>query len=596
MAAKKAKSTKKKAGRAKAKAKKPARKKTAKKKAAKKQAVRAKRKTKAAKKKTIRAKRKSKSAKKKAAPAKRKTKSARARATPRASVKRAPKTAGTPPAGPPTVSTGAGSARWTVKGGEVGVRVRMYRVGFGDFFLVSFLPDTGDPVHMVIDCGVFKGTKQTGDIGSIEAAVADMVQTTGGKLALLMVTHRHADHIAGFSRCDAAFRALSVQAVWMSIWESEYSPTAMKFQAELTRTATALQSHFAALGARASKEQDTARKYMENATGDGGGKGGSNAKALNLLKHGFTGVVPEYYQAGSTAKLPPAFVQAGVTAQILGPPPVADVALMKLMDLKKGVGQYLADEQLEGTDSRAPFGPRWEVDPLTGSSRGSKDVYGAGSFREWSGDRNGENLPSAQQAHKARAEMEAAMEKAQPAAALIAAKQLNSFLNNQSLVVLFTIKGKKLLFVGDAQAGNWEHWLFDTDSPDKKASGTMTANAQQILTSLDFYKVGHHGSGNATPKAVVEMMGRGGHKFAAMCSTQKDVYGTEDPDDATKGTEVPRVPLIDALSAECALVRSDQIAITVNGEAIDATVEAPLPPAAKGPRYEKGAMWIDCYL
>jgi hypothetical protein len=588
MAAKKTKSAKKKATRVKRKTK------AAKKKSAKTKAV----KRKAAKKKTAKKKvAKKKAAKKKVA----KKKAARARATPRASSKSAAKSASAPPAGtpsskPPPVTAGAGSARWPVQSGEVGIRVRMYRVGFGDFFLVSFLPDSGDPVHIVIDCGVFKGTKQTGDIGSIEAAVADMVQTTGGKLALLMVTHRHADHIAGFSRCDAAFRSLSVQAVWMSIWESEYSPTAMKFQAELTRTAAALQSHFAALGARASKEQDTARKYMENATGEGGGKGGSNAKALNLLKNGFAGVVPEYYQAGATAKLPPALAQVGVTAQILGPPPVADVALMKLMDLQKGVGQYLADEELEGTDSRAPFGPRWEVDPLSGSARGSKDVYGPGSFREWSGDRNGENLPSVQQAQKGRADMEAALELAQPAAALVAAKQLNSFLNNQSLVVLFTIKGKKLLFVGDAQAGNWEHWLFDTDSPDKKASGTMSANAQQILSSLDFYKVGHHGSGNATPKAVVETMRRGGRKFAAMCSTQKDVYGTEDPDDPTKGTEVPRVPLIDALAAECALVRSDQIAITVDGESIDAMVEAPLPAAGNGPRYEKGAMWIDCYM
>ncbi len=473
----------------------------------------------------------------------------------------------------------------------------MYRVGFGDFFLVSFLPNAGDPVHVVIDCGVFKGTKQTGDIGSIEAAVADMVQTTGGQLALLMVTHRHADHIAGFARCEAAFKTLAVQAVWMSAWESEYSPTALKFQAELTRTAFALQSHFASLGARATKEQDTARKYMENATGEGG-KGGANAKALNLLKHGFAGVVPEYYQAGAAAKVPPALAALGVTAQILGPPPVADLALMKLMDLRKGVGQYLADPELEDADSHPPFGPRWQVEPLHAESRGDRDFYGPLAFREWSGERerNDINPPSAQQAQKARAEMQAALELAQPSAALVAAKQLNSFLNNQSLVVLFTFKGKKLLFVGDAQAGNWEHWLFDTDTPDKKASGTMSAGAQQILTSLDFYKVGHHGSANATPKAVVEMMGKRGQKFAAMCSTQKDVYGTEDPDDSTKGTEVPRVPLIEALAKQCALVRSDQIEIQVDGAAIKAEVPAPLPAPARGARYESGAMWIDCYL
>src|SRR5262244_407406 len=92
------------------------------------------------------------------------------------------------------------------------------------------------------------------------------------------------------------------------------------------------------------------------------------------------------------------------------------------------------------------------------------------------------------------------------AAELTAAKQLNSFLNNQSLVILFNFKGKKLLFVGDAQAGNWEHWLFGTDTPDNKPNGSPIASAQQILTSLDFYKVGHHGSGNATPRVAADTM------------------------------------------------------------------------------------------
>ena len=33
--------------------------------------------------------------------------------------------------------------------------------------------------------------------------------------------------------------------------------------------------------------------------------------------------------------------------------------------------------------------------------------------------------------------------------------------------MLFTFGGKKLLFVGDAQAGNWEHWLYRVDAPDR---------------------------------------------------------------------------------------------------------------------------------
>jgi hypothetical protein len=104
------------------------------------------------------------------------------------------------------------------------------------------------------------------------------------------------------------------------------------------------------------------------------------------------------------------------------------------------------------------------------------------------------------------------------------------------------------LFVGDAQWGNWENFLYGG------AFGTaghteMTKQAKQILNNIDFYKVGHHGSRNATPKdAVAEMMRLG---CACMCSTQLDAYN-----------EVPREPLIQALSERMdgKLARSDQIA------------------------------------
>ena len=493
---------------------------------------------------------------------------------------------------------------WTPGASEVGIRVRMYRVGFGDFFLVTFLND-GQPVHVVIDCGVFKGTSQTGDIGSIQAAVADMLQTTGGQVALIVMTHRHADHIAGFARCSDTFKKLTVGGVWMPIWESEYDPSAMKFQAALTRTALGLRQHLTALGANASDEQNTARKYMENATGElaavGAAAAGSNAVALDLLKHGFAGVTPGYYKGGDNAQLPQALVDAGLSAQILGPPPVTDVDLMKLMDLQKNVGQYLTDEGAEDTGLFEPFGSEWIVDPANAPERGHSECYAPESFREWvQVPRKSWERVANKEALAARRKMErelrGELQQLQPMAALTAAKQLNSFLNNQSLVVLFTFKGKKLLFVGDAQAGNWEHWLFDTDVPDKKASGTMGPAAQQILTSLDFYKVGHHGSGNATPKAAAEMMGTRGQKFAAMCSTEAAVYGTENPEDPTMGTEVPRSPLLAKLASESALVRSDQIAITVDGKQIPAQAPAALPAALPGSRFQQGPLWVDCYL
>jgi hypothetical protein len=495
--------------------------------------------------------------------------------------------------------TAAAGQAWKPQKGEVGLRVRMYRVGFGDFFLVSLLGSAGKPVHIIVDCGVFKGTSQIGDIGSIEAAVADMVEVTDRQVALIIMTHRHADHIAGFARCADVFKTLTVGAVWMPIWESEYEPRAMKFQAELTQVAEGLLTHFTSFGAAASRGQATACMYMENVTGEreaaGAAARGSNAVALDLLKSGFPGVTPHYYKRGDKAKLPKALVAAGLEAQILGPPLIDALDLMKMMDLRKGVGQYLTGQGKHKTSGDfAPFGPEWEIPPpRSAKDVGAKFFYRPESFREWVQPRKKWGQISWNEARIAREAMERALKESQPNAAIVAAKKLNSFLNNQSLVVLFTFKGKKLLFVGDAQAGNWQHWLFSTNK--RKVESGMTAAAEQLLTSLDFYKVGHHGSSNATPKAVVEAMSRG-RRFTAMCSTEADVYGTEHPEDPCKGTEVPRAPLCEKLAAESAFVRSDQVSIKVAGKKTAAKVRTPLPTPAPGTRLQTFLLGVDCFL
>jgi hypothetical protein len=483
----------------------------------------------------------------------------------------------------PTTVLEGDDTTWTPLGNEVGIRVRMYRVGFGDFFLVTCLQDLEAPVHIIIDCGVFKGTSGTGDLGSIDAAVANMAALTQGKVALIMVTHRHADHIAGFARCAPIFKSLSVEAIWMSIWESQY-PAITQYQAKASRRAAELQAKFASLAA-ASTEENTAHGFMANAVGEGGG----NAAALKLLNDGISGVTPAYYQAGQDPTLPASFVRAGITAKILGPPPIADVPLMQLMDLQKGIGQYMTAVSAMDEEASAPFGPDWVVD--------AGQAYVPKSFDEWraAGERRADKSLAATPGG-ARKLMEAALRDAQPDAALAAASQLNSFLNNQSLVVLFTFKEKNLLFVGDAQAGNWQHWLFGVDTPDKSATRPLSPDAQKILTSLDFYKVGHHGSGNATPKTVVNTMSKGSRKFAAMCSTEKGVYGKENPQDPSAGTEVPRMPLLSALAGVATVVRSDQSAISVGGKTLAAAVDAALPAPGGGARFAAGPLWIDCYL
>src|SRR5262249_51378738 len=70
---------------------------------------------------------------------------------------------------------------------------------------------------------------------------------------------------------------------------------------------------------------------------------------------------------------------------------------------------------------------------------------------------------------------------------------LDKAMNNTSLILLFEVGGRKLLFPGDAQIENWLYAL--TAAPDRD-------RVRELLAQVDVYKVGHHGSLNATPKSL----------------------------------------------------------------------------------------------
>jgi hypothetical protein len=75
------------------------------------------------------------------------------------------------------------------------------------------------------------------------------------------------------------------------------------------------------------------------------------------------------------------------------------------------------------------------------------------------------------------------------------ALMLDGATNNTSLVMAIELgtDGPVLLFVGDAQAGNWLSW-----DEHVWTLGKRTVTAADLLARTVFYKVGHHGSHNAT--------------------------------------------------------------------------------------------------
>src|SRR5438067_12231439 len=93
------------------------------------------------------------------------------------------------------------------------VRVRMYRQGLGDCFLLSF-PRPGGQSQVLIDCGVLKGTEDA--TARITRVAESILETTGGRLDALVVTHQHWDHVSGFLQAEAVFDRLAIGEVWLA--------------------------------------------------------------------------------------------------------------------------------------------------------------------------------------------------------------------------------------------------------------------------------------------------------------------------------------------------------------------------------------------
>jgi hypothetical protein len=87
------------------------------------------------------------------------------------------------------------------------------------------------------------------------------------------------------------------------------------------------------------------------------------------------------------------------------------------------------------------------------------------------------------------------------------ALQVDNAINNTCLVLAFELieTGQVLLFVGDAQIGNWQSWM-GLEFTVEAGNATRKVSAKELLARTVFNKVGHHGSGNATLRAGLEAM------------------------------------------------------------------------------------------
>ncbi len=397
------------------------------------------------------------------------------------------------------------------------LRVRMYRQGLGDCFLVTLPRADGTPYRILIDCGVVLGTSEP--CAMMTRVVENIRDETGGHVDLLVVTHEHWDHVSGFIQARDLFAPangnpagkLSVGQVWMAWTENPADPLANRIRAERAERLARLTAFVGAAHA-AGLAPDDLTEGIDNLLGFFGvsalaGAPGNSTKAAMEFARGLSTQIRYVRPSDDPLALPDV---PGVRVFALGPPP--DEAALRKTDSTTEVYRALSDSgaanaffaaglaMLPGMAEHDAAAVAGEIDGNLPFDRGYGRVLedlsragsagtdgGSGFFeRYYSGLSTDPNLPDQGWRRIDNDWMNAGAE---------FALQLDSATNNTSLVLAFEIEktGKVLLFAADAQVGNWLSWHGLAWTIDGR-----TVTGANLLERVGFYKVGHHGSHNAT--------------------------------------------------------------------------------------------------
>jgi beta-lactamase superfamily II metal-dependent hydrolase len=380
------------------------------------------------------------------------------------------------------------------------VTIRMYNVGLGDCFLLRF-PAEEREHKVLIDCGVHMSGPGPYKMDQVVERIVDDVRDEDGvpRIDIVIVTHRHADHVVGFE--SDRWGEVEVSEVWMPWTEHPTDPEARKIRDKQSKKAKAIRAALAAMSAPVHLME-----IVDNSL--------TNAKAMETLQRGFKGKTKLRYlppkkrteQSFLTDALP------GVTVHAMGPS--RDPEVIRDMDPPKGGAFELR---------------------MAAASGGGGGGNGHGLFARGF-ELQGDALQVQLDAFKMTARDLKSLEKVAEEDPFAVAVQLDKAVNGTSLLLMFEIGRAHLLFPGDAQWGTWQNALGDPEF-------------RELLEKTNFLKVGHHGSHNATPRAFIEEI-IGKNRFTAMVCTKE----------TKKFKKIPLTSLLDAIGERSGnrLARSDQ--------------------------------------
>ena len=414
-----------------------------------------------------------------------------------------------------------------------GVTVRMYRQGHGDCFLLAFprqTPNNDRPFYVLIDCGLKPGSQnfihpdpatngfRKGPTTS--EIVAHIGQSTGNHLDLVIITHEHQDHVNGIWKEDKPyFDDLTIDCAWFAWTEDPKDDLANTLRARHkdqllglieARRQLALAAdedslrRLTRLDSLLALETGSENENFNHAELMAAAKDPSksiNKQGLKLIKEKATlnkGV--EYLRPGEKKELPSTTIQV----YVLGPPrseslltdenPVGNEAFpdenaeeISGNNSNRNGFSFRAGTLRESDAINSPFDARHHLSftELINANTFVKEHYGDEKVNE--DERDG--IEVSPNASWRRIDQEWLF------SAENLALQLNTGINNTSLVLAFELPASKkvLFFAGDAQRGNWISWSDQVWGTDKEP-----ITARELLSRTVLYKVGHHGSHNAT--------------------------------------------------------------------------------------------------
>jgi len=358
-------------------------------------------------------------------------------------------------------------------------KVRMYRQGLGDCFLIS-LPrsDSDRPYRVLIDCGVILGTADAST--KMTEVVENIIAATQGEIDLLLATHEHWDHVSGFVQAKEAFDKLKIHEVWLGWTENRNDPLTQKLKAQRDAALASLRLGLSRLQLAGDEPAAEAVELGGLLEFFGAAKGASTEDALANVREMSSNL---RFCLPSDAPVEPS--GTGARFYVLGPP--HDEKLLRKINPsardKETYGLAVdgfqlfmagAGTALDSNDRGRPFDRQYEI-PFSYAREMAffQQQYwtpadATDNWRLIDSDWLGGSTELA--------------------------LQLDSLTNNTSLVLAIELAdGDVLLFAADAQVGNWLSWQgLEWEVAGKKVTGP------DLLKRTIFYKVGHHGSHNAT--------------------------------------------------------------------------------------------------